>query len=78
MRADLIKTDALTSLERPLVFENPKILLSYKQAARCLSISEPHLRRLKQQGKIPFINIGRSVRFSLSSLNSWVEKREIG
>lgn len=52
-------------------------LLSYKEAARFLRISEPYLRRLKQKGKVPFVKIGRSVRFRLSSLNSWVEKREI-
>lgn len=56
-------------------FENQ--LLSYKEAARYLRISEPYLRRLKQQGKIPYVQIGRGVRFRLSSLNSWVERREI-
>lgn len=57
-------------------FENQ--LLSYKEAARYLRISEPYLRRLKQQGKIPFVEIGaRGIRFRLSSLNAWVEEREI-
>jgi excisionase family DNA binding protein len=60
------------------IIENSGKLLSYKEAARFLSISEPYLRRLKQKGKIPFVSISRrGVRFKLSSLNSWVEKREI-
>lgn len=58
------------------LFENQ--LFSYKEAARYLRISEPYLRRLKQQGKIPFVQISRrGVRFRLSSLSSWVEQREI-
>jgi excisionase family DNA binding protein len=57
-------------------FENP--LLSYKEAARYLGISEPYLRRLKSNGHISYVPIGRrGVRFKLSSLNSWVEEREV-
>ncbi|OFZ54732.1 MAG: hypothetical protein A2428_00910 [Bdellovibrionales bacterium RIFOXYC1_FULL_54_43] len=57
-------------------FENQ--LFSYKEAARYLSISEVYLRRLKRQGKIPFVRMGRrGVRFRLSSLDSWVEEREV-
>lgn len=72
----LIKRGPKGSEQGIPIFENQ--LLSYIQAARYLSISEPYLRRLKQQGQIPFVLIGlRGVRFKLSSLNSWVEKREI-
>jgi excisionase family DNA binding protein len=57
-------------------FENQ--LLSYKKAARYLGISEPYLRRLKNRGHIAYVPIGRrGVRFKLSSLNSWVEEREV-
>ena len=60
----------------PAVFENQ--LFSYKEAARYLRISEPYLRRLKRQGRIAFVPIGsRGVRFRLSSLDKWVEEREI-
>ncbi len=58
-----------------------KLLLKYKQAACYLSVSEPYLRRLKAQGKIPFVELGsgkrRGVRFSVKSLDRWVETREI-
>lgn len=58
------------------LFENQ--LFSYKEAARYLRISEPYLRRLKRQGRIAFVPIGsRGVRFRLSSLDKWVEEREI-
>jgi len=57
-------------------FENQ--LISYKQAAQYLSVSEPFLRRLKARGLVPFVLIGdRGVRFRVSSLNQWVEEREV-
>jgi excisionase family DNA binding protein len=57
-------------------FENQ--LLSYKQAAQYLSVSEAYLRKLKAKGHIPFVLVGdRAVRFRVSSLNQWVEEREV-
>lgn len=57
-------------------FENQ--LLGYKDASVYLSISESYLRRLKIQGKIPFVQMGvRGIRFRVSSLNSWIAEREI-
>ncbi|MBI2579369.1 MAG: helix-turn-helix domain-containing protein [Candidatus Aenigmarchaeota archaeon] len=59
-----------------LIFENQ--LLNYKQAARYLSVSESYLRRLKGQGQIACVLVGsRAVRFRVSSLNRWIEKREM-
>ena len=52
-------------------------LLTYKEAASYLSLSESYLRRLKKKKQIGCVCIGnRGVRFRLSTLNSWVEKRE--
>jgi excisionase family DNA binding protein len=57
------------------IFDN---LLSYKQAAQFLNVSESYLRRLKSQGKVPWVSIGvRGVRFSAASLSKWVREREI-
>jgi excisionase family DNA binding protein len=53
-------------------------LLNYKQAAQYLSVSESYLRRLKSRGVVPHVYIGnRGVRFRVSSLNRWIEKREV-
>ena len=61
---------------RQTFFENQ--LLNYKQAAQYLSVSESYLRRLKRKKIIPCVFIGdRAVRFRVSSLNSWIEKREV-
>jgi excisionase family DNA binding protein len=65
--------DRSTTLQ---LFENQ--LLSYKQAAQYLSVSEAYLRKLKARGEIPYVLVGdRAVRFRVSSLNQWVEKREV-
>jgi excisionase family DNA binding protein len=57
-------------------FENQ--LITYKEAAKYLSVSESYLRRLKAKGEVPFVFVGeRGVRFRVSSLNRWIEKREV-
>jgi excisionase family DNA binding protein len=53
-------------------------LVDYKQAAKYLSVSESYLRRLKSRGEIPHVYVGtRGIRFRVSSLNRWIEKREV-
>lgn len=65
-----------TSLKENTLFENQ--LLTYKQAAQYLSLSEPYLRKLKAREEIPYVAVGsRAVRFRVSSLDQWIEEREI-
>jgi excisionase family DNA binding protein len=66
---------AANSTRPSLFFDNQ--LINYEQAARYLSVSVPYLRKLKARGKIPFVPMGRGVRFRVKSLNEWAEKREI-
>jgi excisionase family DNA binding protein len=75
--ADLIFSSQSTSVNQNVpFFENQ--LLSYKEAARYLSLSESYLRRLKSEGNIPFVPVSdRGVRFRVGSLNRWIEKREV-
>jgi excisionase family DNA binding protein len=62
--------------DRVQFFENR--LLTYSEAAEYLSVSESYLRQLKAQKKIAFVPIGsRCVRFRVSSLNRWIEKKEM-
>ncbi len=58
------------------LFEN-QVLLKLKETAQYLGLSEPYIRRLKALGKIPYVKIGRAVRFRVASLNTWIEEREI-
>lgn len=63
------------SSKKPMLIEN---LLTVKQAAYYLGISERFLRQLKADGEIPFLVIGkRGVRFKISSLDKWIAEREI-
>lgn len=56
-------------------FEN---LIGYQRAAKYLGLSEAYLRRLKSQGKIPYVQVGRrGIRFRITSLDAWVLEREI-
>jgi excisionase family DNA binding protein len=51
-------------------------LLTYKQAARFLQVSEATLRRMVESGELATIRIGeRSVRFRPSDLRGYVESR---
>ncbi len=76
---DEVKTSVLSpsvSSQEIQFFENR--LLTYAQAAKYLSVSESYLRRLKGKGHVPFVFVGtRGVRFRVSSLNRWIEKREV-
>jgi excisionase family DNA binding protein len=68
-------TAFLTAQGSTPFFDNQ--LITYKEAAQYLGVSESYLRRLKSQGKMPWVPIGnRSVRFRVSSLNKWIEERE--
>ncbi|ADG67059.1 hypothetical protein Plim_1224 [Planctopirus limnophila DSM 3776] len=53
---------------------NEKLLISAKEAARRLSISERSLWSLTNQRRIPTIRIGRSVRYSVIGLEEWIRQ----
>lgn len=56
-------------------FENK--LLKLNEAAQYLSLSESYIRRLVARGEIPYVKVGRALRFSIASLNRWIEEREV-
>lgn len=54
-----------------------KLLLTVRETAELLSISERKLWNLTNENDIPSIRIGRSVRYSIEDLQQWIEtKRE--
>ena len=70
------KSKVLTGDKPDSLYENQ--LLDYKQSARYLSLSESYLRRLKKQGKVPYVLFGsRGVRFRVAALNRWIREREV-
>jgi len=51
----------------------PPLLVSDRQAAAMLSISRAHLHRLRAAGRfVPGLKIGKSLRFKVSDLESFV------
>ncbi len=50
------------------------VLLNYTEAAKLLRVSEQHLLRLNEAGKIPApLRLGKSVRWSKKELEDWVD-----
>jgi hypothetical protein len=41
-----------------------KLFVTEREAARLISVSPRHLHSLRQQGLVPFVRLGRSVRYS--------------
>lgn len=53
--------------------QTPLRLLTIKQAAELLSLSEATVWRLIRVGKLPVVHIGRATRVRLSDLDTYVE-----
>ena len=58
--------------------DNDPLLLKPPQAAKMLGISERTLWSWKTSGMIPFVTIGRNVRYPLDGLRSWVRRNTQG
>ena len=56
----------------------PVRLLSCREAASRLGISERLLWSLYNRGEIPHVRIGRCVRFDPGDLEDWIEHRKEG
>lgn len=55
--------------------ENSKLLLTARETAAMLSISERKLWNLTNENEIPAIRIGRAVRYSIDDLEQWIESK---
>lgn len=53
-----------------------RLLLSTREAAQALAVSERTLWALTQQGDVPVVRFGRSVRYPLDGLKGWIVKRQ--
>ena len=60
------------------VTEAVKILLSIKEAAAALAISERKLWDMTTNHEIPHVRLGRCLRYPLSDLMLWIEERKEG
>jgi excisionase family DNA binding protein len=57
---------------------NEPLLLSAKETAKLLGISERTLFTLTKAGDVPHIRIGRRIMYPRTSLVEWIEQRSAG
>ena len=59
------------------IVERPRELLDEKQAAEHLTVSPGTLSVWRSTGRynLPFVKVGRMVRYRLTDLNAWLEAR---
>lgn len=58
--------------------DNPrKPLMTYQELSARLGLSVSYLRRLVMLREIPYIKIGRTVRFNPDDIDNWVSDRRV-
>ena len=62
---------------RPEKPETPRLLLTARDAAAALSISERKLWQLSASGIIKVVRIGRSVRYSRVALEAFIAEQSV-
>jgi len=55
--------------------KSEKLTLSIPEAAKCLGISDTHMRQLARTKGFPAFNIGSRILISFKGLEAWVEKQ---
>ncbi len=53
-----------------------ELLVNERRAAKLLNVSPRTLWAWRRAGIIPCVRIGRSVRYSIRSLEAWIQERE--
>lgn len=51
------------------------LLLTAKQAAEYLALSESSHYRATRAGDLPCVNLGRLVRYNLAEIRAWIQSR---
>ena len=71
-----IDSKALSSDLNMVAYQDPKkLLLTEAEAAIALGISRRTLWTLRTEGRIPFLRIGKCVRYSVEALKAWIEEK---
>lgn len=61
--------------DRPALAE--PLLWDVQQTATALSLSAPHIRRLVAEKRIPFVRVGRLIRFRPEEIRTWLAGKQI-
>ena len=65
------ESDAATSVTAPLP------LIDVGQAAVRLGVSVRYVRRLVSEQRLPYVKVGKFVRFDLAELEQWIDDRRV-
>jgi excisionase family DNA binding protein len=52
-----------------------RLLITCRQAAQLLSVSERHLFAMTQSGQLPCVRLGKCVRYEIDKLRQWLADR---
>ncbi|REJ89249.1 MAG: DNA-binding protein [Planctomycetota bacterium] len=55
--------------------DNQQLLLTESEAAKMLSISPRKLWQLRKDGAMPYVPIGKSVRYRVTDLQRWIDSQ---
>lgn len=53
-------------------------LVDIGEVADSLSVSHRYVRRLVAERRIPFVKVGKFVRFEPAELNVWIDRQRVG
>lgn len=56
----------------------PPVLLTEIEAAKMLAVSARTVWGLRNSGEIPFVRVGRCVRYLVTDLTDWISRKRIG
>lgn len=55
-----------------------KRLFSVAEASQLLGMSESFLYKLAESKEIPYVRLGRALRFDISQIDSWLKRHSVG
>lgn len=57
------------------ISDEPRLLLNESEAAHLLNVCGRTLARMRNQGKIKYLNIGHAVRYSRADIEEFIESQ---
>lgn len=57
--------------------EETPLLYTEAQAAKLLNLSTKTLSRIRKEGKLHFLKIGRAIRYDLATLLAWIDVNRV-
>jgi excisionase family DNA binding protein len=68
---------AMLSTDQPTIFLAPEKPVTTKELCKFLSITEPTCIRWRQRGKIPFMQIGGSIRYDKAAVLAAIANKKV-